>query len=258
MRWCKTILLLLIAFSLNAQVEYYPGYEGIIITISHGGKLKPDYIDNRDCDNLNCNSDLYTYEIGRGVYKELEDISPYFISSSLHRSKLDPNRDSSTAYNNFFAKYYYEIFHSRILQSIAEQNKDIVLLIDIHGHTHDHGFIELGYNITKNALDSNVNIVPNSSINNLENTDLYTAIFGNNSFGDNLDDYYKVFPSPKYKTLEGSYFNGGYIVETYSDYDNVVCIQVEIPSDIRKVSRKRNLFIKKLANAIRLFYQKIK
>merc|ERR1712013_286889 len=104
-------------------VEYIPGDLNLIITVPHNGKEKPEGLEDRkdgyrdneglchfpgtdnpeemDSDDEECEvslgADLYTRSIAKKVSKKLVELShgkkPHIIVSSIHRSKMDPNRN---------------------------------------------------------------------------------------------------------------------------------------------------------------------
>lgn len=252
------IFLFIISF-LNGQsyIEVYDGSIPVIITCPHGGNIRTLSIDNRDCDTYVCSADLNTIDIGIRI-REYLDNTPYLIINNLHRTEIDVNRSIVEACNDKECELYYNSFHNQIENTIKLFENTPILLIDIHGQAHDHGFIELGYNISSSDYAHNINYIPNSSVNNYCSKDLETIIRGKYSLGYYYDKYYDVSPSPKNPIPPIPYFNGGYIIETYSKYKNVVAIQIEIPYKIRKDAKSRDEFAKNTAKIIKSYYKKIK
>ena len=264
----KLLTLILIIFSIsiysqNNYIKHVKGYAPILITAGHGGTIRDENIRNRDCDINECNSDLYTDKLAVELYSEFlaEGIWPHLLVNDLHRQELDVNREPEEACVDDEAAVYYNEYHSKIL-SFIEQHvfySDYILILDIHGQSHDHGFIELGYNINHNELQlPNLNMNITSSLHNVKDYNLNQVVRGQFSLGSlyyqNTDDY-KITPSPKYPVPPLPYFNGGYTTEKYKEYKNVIVIQIELPFEIRKNKQNRQKFIKTTAKVVDQFYK---
>ena len=253
------VLFLFISYFSYSQsyVEVYNGNIPVILTCSHGGSIRTTKINNRDCELYECNSDLYTNDIGFKIRKYLND-NCFLILNNLHRRELDPNREISVACNGANCEIYYDMFHYEVENVIQLFSNTPILILDIHGQTHEHGFIELGYNISRDNYYRNINYIPNSSVNNYYGKTLEEIIRGKYSLGYYYDKYYNVSPSPKNPIPPNPYFNGGYITEKYSKYKNVIVIQIEIPYSIRKSEKSREEFSKITAKIINSYYKKLK
>lgn len=257
----KLILILLLfvyyfSFS-QSYIETYNGTLPIIITCSHGGTIRTSKINNRNCDLYECNSDLYTNDIGFKI-REYLDNNCFLILNNLHRIELDPNREIHEACDGAICEIYYNMFHYEIENIIQSFLNTPLLIIDIHGQAHEHGFIELGYNIPRNDYYKDINHIPNSSVNNYYGKTLEEIIRGKFSLGYYYDKYYDVSPSLKNPIPPNPYFNGGYITEKYSKYKNVIVIQIEIPYSIRKSEKSRDEFSKITAKILNSYYKKLK
>lgn len=138
----------------------------IVITVGHGGRLKPNYIPDRSKDSPHCSkggltsystiSDLYTDEIGFAlVSKIIKNFGkvPYLVFNQLHRCKLDVNRVKAVAaQDNPIAEEAWFAYHNFISQAqslVKEQYGTAVgtnpslgndvegvkgLLVDLHGY----------------------------------------------------------------------------------------------------------------------------
>ena len=81
-------------------VEFREGNIPLIIVAPHGGDLKPQWIENRDCKGSVITKDLYTLDIAFQVEKELKNngYQPYIVYAKIHRIKLDLNRSLETSH----------------------------------------------------------------------------------------------------------------------------------------------------------------
>jgi len=161
---------------------------GIVLTVAHGGSLKPSYIPSRSssrhseyCPSSGCKTfrDSYTKEIALETAEHV--ISnyckvPYVVVNELHRSRLDANREiGEAAQGNVIAEEAWESFHNFIAdaQELVKAEFGTVtgedgligmqgILIDVHGYVgkdwdRENGspLIQWGYRFTKDALDPN-------------------------------------------------------------------------------------------------------
>ncbi|WP_430408407.1 immunoglobulin-like domain-containing protein [Kordia sp.] len=191
-------------------IEYIPGNLPIIISAPHGGVQQSGqtiggifYPDNdsslpdRNCgtNERDDNTDILIREIQKEIF-QLTGCYAHVIINNLHRSKLDPNREINEAScGNSNAVDHWNAFHNFIDQASTsvESNWGKGLYIDLHGQSHAIPRIEVGYNITRNELNtSNLNaasIINKSTIRNLVNTNLNNLsheelIRGNTSLGE--------------------------------------------------------------------------
>jgi len=203
---------------------------------------------------------------------------------------MDPNRnmeiscanevdDCRKAYNDFhfFIKKYFATDLMGRQQNPFEQG----LLFDIHGQSHEEGWIELGYLLSATELNTKVSAAKSSirrmaslsqhsfedllrGKNKINSYFFYTiqaiSFIGNQSLGSILQNKYNydTVPSPKFKSPNGgNYFNGGFISSTYGSKDcsadRINAIQIELPFALRANAAYLNN-AKNLANAIYTFY----
>ena len=162
----------------------------IVITVSHGGDLKPSYIPDRQTSGEFCDptcvvdKDSYTKEIAIHLAEQIMNnycTIPFVVINHLHRSKLDANREiGEAAQNNTIAENAWYAFHDFVQEAqnriesyygTATNDNGLVgikgLLLDVHGYagldwvssdgTSDGGspFIQWGYRLSTDSLDPN-------------------------------------------------------------------------------------------------------
>ena len=242
-------------FSPDNYVEYIAGNLPLIISVPHGGDLKPQSIPDRDCSGCVYVKDSYTQELGRELAAAIQAETgcyPHVIINLLHREKLDANRaigeaaDSNPEAEAAWTSYhgYIDSAENQIMQSFGKG-----LFLDLHGHGHDIQRIELGYLLSGSELR-----MPNSSLNdssfleeisirNLILTDgqantLTAYLRGNQSLGALLEDRnYPSVPSDldPFPQNGEAYFSGGYNTRRYGSQEggSIDAIQAECNQDIR-------------------------
>ena len=256
-------------------IEYRNGNIPLIIISVHGGKLSPDWIKTRTCQDATVVTDLHTKEIALEIESNLKSMgySPYIILNKLHRKKLDLNRTlKKSNCGDMKTEAYWNLFHNQVDNFRNEiQNKfGTGLVIDIHGHSHKEQRIELGYLLSSSELRMDIlkinssNLKNESSVknlldNNLDNLKLSDLLSGEFSMGNLLTlKGHASVPSKEYiAPKEGElYFSGGYNTEKYGSKDNgsVDAIQVELNMNgIRDTEENRSVFSKNFADIIILF-----
>ena len=284
---------LLVPFVWSQTVTYIPGELPLILSVPHGGALKPVefpdrhygcFIDNecvfeQDCtpQSSSCKvstlKDAFTRDIGMAVsdfiFRETE-LHPYVVINELHRIKLDANREINEAtLNNPNAIAAFNEYNQRVEEAINSINAR-ALFIDIHGQTHPENWVELGYRLSSNELNTGTLPKEKCSIRRLQEdscgsnvTCSYLYISGQHSLGAYLEstsEEYSVVPSPENESPgSGNYFAGGYNTDTYgSDMLGVTdAIQVEIPRPIRfsEDGFDRNLFAEQLGKSLLEFLE---
>ena len=264
--FCFLFIVLLFAFKIYAQtpgvsvyyeqtsgdtrayIEYIPGNLPIIISAPHGGVKQSGstvggifYPDNdstlpdRSCgtNERDDNTDILIREIQAEIFA-LTGCYAHIIINNLHRSKLDPNRESSEATcGDSDALDHWNAWHNFIDQASAsvETNWGKGLYIDLHGQNHTIPRIEIGYNITADELNTgNLNSTTNinrstiknlvsDNINNLTHEQL---IRGTNSLGELFQNAPAVFYNANVNP--GCGVTSGYrAVPSASDYGNTSC-----------------------------------
>lgn len=229
-------------------ITYEEGNIPLIISVPHGGDLKPNTIPDRTCNDAVNISDAYTVELAQKIMQVFENNGqkPYLVINKMHRSKMDANRNKSEATcGNTNAIAVWEVYHNHIEASLtavnAKYNKG--LFIDLHGHGNPKQRIELGYLLYEDELalpDESLNspeVLAVSSIQSLarqnksgiSHADLLKGTF---SLGSLLHD--SGFPSvpsstDPFPSATDPYFSGGYNTANYSSYSGgtIDGIQVE-------------------------------
>lgn len=263
-------------YGVNNYTEYHLGGLPLIISVPHGGGLKPESIPDRTCNNPTTVTDLNTIELARQIDTSLFNLTgchPHLIFCNLKRIKLDCNRNlEDGACGNSEAETAWTEFHHFIdtAQSIALENySGKAFYIDLHGHGHAIQRLELGYNYTASELsksDSVLNTpkyIAYNSIQNLVkiNQNGYSnaeMLRGENALGTLLTN--SGFPAvPSQQTPDpGSdpYFDGGYntINYTCASPDNEVDgLQIECNSTVRNSYLNRKQFADSLASVLSFF-----
>jgi len=173
--------------------------------------------------------------------------SPSLIAGRVHRRHLDLNRDAKEAGADQGApqRQLWQDYHGSIEQAcrVAQlQGDGRVLMIDLHGHGHEHGLIELGFAVSAETL-------------RMDDSELVDAewIRGPQSLGAELDRRgWKSVPSPSRPAPElgQAYFNGGYTVRRHRG-GALRSIQIELPPIPRRLqAEQRQALVEGLADAI--------
>jgi hypothetical protein len=217
-------------FSDQNYIEYLAGNSPLIVSVPHGGTLKPTELPDRDCETCTYVLDLNTQELARAIAKAVYEqwgCYPHLIINRLHRIKLDANRDITEAAdgNPIAEKAWeaYQMFTDSAKASVVRQFQKGIY-IDLHGHGHTAQRLELGYLLTKNELqqkDSLLNtpdFINESSFKSLINDNLKDAshaalLRGDYAIGTLLAQ--QGFPSVPSKQdyapkTADPYFNGGF------------------------------------------------
>ncbi len=261
----------------TGYVEYIAGNLPFVISVPHGGYLKPTNIPDRDCSGCSYIKDSYTQELGREVQAAFYKITgcyPHIVINLLHRIKFDANRDiDNAADGNATVETSWREYNSFIDSSKARIISDYGqgIFFDLHGHGHTIQRIELGYLISKSELqssDSVLNsslIVAKSSIKSLVNNNITSLthaelLRGNLSYGSILNGLgFAAIPSSSDPFPNGSesYFSGGYNTKRHGSKNGGLIdgIQMECNHDIRFDTILRKKFADSLAVAMINYYQ---
>jgi len=271
-------------FYSNGYVEYHPGNLNIIISVPHGGRLKPASIPDRDagccvngkvvydhkCGNkdymhhtVRTKSDVYTSELSIMVAAELLQLtkrSPHIVINQLYRAKLDANCALEKAtFNVDEAKTAWYKYHECI-DGAKHCINGPGLFLDIHGQSHPEGWVELGYTLTAEQLDEcsyKASMTSVRSIAERTGLDIHRLICGEHSFGACLEtEGYPAVPSLSQPSPKGKhYYTGGYNTERHGSKTSGMIdgIQIECPRTVRKESTAP-AFSKALAQAVYKFW----
>ena len=260
----------------NGYVEYMAGNLPFVISVPHGGYLKPASIPDRNCTGCSYIRDAYTQELARELqtaFVQKTGCYPHMVINLLHRVKFDANRDiGDAADGNPVVEQSWYAYHEFIDSSKARIERDYGrgLFLDLHGHGHNIQRIELGYLLSKTKLqtsDSNLNtnaIMVQSSIYTLVSTNLNSfthaqLIRGDSSLGSLLA--FKGFPAVPsaaipYPVGSEPYFSGGYNTQRHNSKQGgaIEGIQMECNHDIRWDSLLRKKFADSLAEVLIDYY----
>mmetsp|Transcript_89989 Transcript_89989/g.155879 ORF Transcript_89989/g.155879 Transcript_89989/m.155879 type:complete len:652 (-) Transcript_89989:274-2229(-) len=267
----------IVEYSSDGHSEYHPGTLPLLLSGPHGGTYKDPAIPTRVdgcCPLSRCKQSECTWPVTRctgsstgctitlgsdyntrNITLSLSDAiyartgkRPHVVVANLHRSLMDPNgavegaaQDNPTAVR---AWNEYHAFLARVESQIIGQFQN-GLLLDIHGHAHTEGWIELGYLLGSRALNGQGQDLDaeRSSISHLAkvhaSTPFEQILRGDGSLGALLSSPsyggYRTVPSPTDPGPDdGNYFSGGYITRTYSG--KLDAIQIELPSALRSSS----------------------
>lgn len=274
-------------FSANKYIEYIPGDLNIILSVPHGGYLKPESIPDRDAGAsfkgcvvydhkyhkykdpkkwpVRVKCDLMTIELAISISDELAKIwdghRPHVILNRLHRGKLDCNccKEKGT-FNHPEAAAAWEAFHGYIERAKSTM-KGRGLFFDLHGHVHSENWVELGYTVQGEDLDANKFSLASTSVSSLVKCypqKSYDLIKGPQSFGGLLaKEGYVTVPSPQHPSPgKGSYYTGGYNTEKHGSKNggSIDGIQIESPACVR-TNANLKAYSKALAKTMKEFYQ---
>lgn len=259
-------------------IEYEEGNMPLILTVSHGGSQKPDWIKDRLCPDAVNVQDEFTLELAEeivaafatnGTYK------PFVITNKLHRSKVDLNRnrfDATCGDPN--SQRAYDTFHGFIQEAKAsiDQQFSKGVLIDIHGHGHEIQRIELGYLLYEEELRENddalnqelllsYSSIQHLAVNNLKGFTHAELLRGSFAFGTLLQNRgFACVPSRSipYPKSDEPYFSGGYITATHGSYSGgtIDAIQMECNRErVRNTAQNRKAFANAFVASILEFLQ---
>jgi hypothetical protein len=242
----------------------------LLIIAPHGGDLKPQWLDDRNCENSKIVQDRYTLEIALQIEQELNTLGfqPFLVLSKMHRIKIDLNRSLETALcKDKSAMPLWMVFHNQIdiFQNEISSSYGRGLIIDLHGQSHPEQRIELGYllngsmlrDLEQNATDySNQVSIKNLISNHPKQTSFQQLLVGENSLGTLLSeqDFAAVPSQSDQAPLESQlFFSGGHNTINYGSRDSgtIDAIQVELNrAGLRAESDDRQRFANVFSNII--------
>ena len=252
-------------------VEFREGNYPLLLIAPHGGDLKPQWINDRDCENSVVTQDQYTLGIALQLEQELRalGIQPYVVLAKIHRIKIDLNRSLETSHcEDDSSNDLWQLFHSQIKHYrdaiIEEFGRGLV--IDIHGHGHPNQRIELGYLLTSEQLrdlrqQDAYTLPENTSINSLvenhpEQLSLSDIVFGDQALGSMLSSRgFPTVPSAQDPAPLATepFFSGGTNTKLYGSrsLNGVDAIQLELNRQgLRETSADRERFANTFAQIL--------
>ncbi len=258
----------------RAYIEIKEGALPLVITVPHGGSLKPVGLKNRAFGKVMM--DAQTVELAADIDNAVRarlGAAPHFIINQLHRSKLDPNREiEEAAQDDPLAQDAWRRFHAACAMAkqrvIARHGGG--LLLDLHGHRHEEPNVELGYllrsgdlRLSDTQLSSDPALLARCSIRGMvkqSGKPLADLVRGPLSLGTLLEiQGQRTLPSSvRPHPSEGAeYFSGVFIIGAHGSRDDdgpVSAIQVECPWDgVRDTDENRKQFAARLAEALAEF-----
>ena len=252
-------------------VEYRAGNLPIILSAPHGGDWQPDSIPDRDCVGCVFQIDAFTRVITWDLVDKIVELTgcfPHMVMNRLHRVKFDANRDiADAADGNAIVEEAWRGYHDFIDLSKDEITSSYGrgLFLDLHGHAHTVQRIELGYLLSREALqmtDDEINALLNEasistlSSNNINRLSLAGLLRGEESFGSLLHN--KGLPSvpsleDPYPLDNEAYFTGGFNTVRHGSKEmngTIDAIQIEMNQDIRFDEDNRRILVDSLAQSI--------
>lgn len=237
-----------IPFDAQQYVDFKSGNIPLILSVPHGGDLKPAEISNRTCNDAVSVMDELTIELADVIMKEFAKTGykPYLVINKMHRSKMDANRSRADATcGDQNAQAVWDLFHGSLQKSMVSITTKFQkgLFIDLHGHGNPKQRVELGYLLYEDELALpnetlnspallKVSAIQNLAKNNPAGTTHADLLKGNKSFGTLL--YQAGFASVPSSAdpvplASDDYFSGGYNTANYGSYKGgaIDGIQVE-------------------------------
>ncbi len=277
-----TLFLLFSAALLHAQtptleqmIEVRGGTLPIILTVPHGGTLKPENILARRYGVTAMDGN--TAELSEMIIQELEGLyggKPHAIFCRLHRSKVDCNREiTEAAQGDPTAEAAWHRFHDGAQKACdSVMNKHgLGLLLDIHGQRHLDTRVELGYLIkgdqlkaSDEELNADAALIATTSIRELDKRSPQSfaeLLRGPQSLGGLLAERgIRSLPcsTKPYPGLMAAYFSGAYDITAHGSRDGgtVSAIQVECPSfGVRDTPANQRRFAKALAESLGVYFE---
>lgn len=234
-------------------VEVIVGDMPLVISVPHGGSLKPDGIPDRDCKITDEGTsvtvtDSRTIELVRAIeaaFMKKYQKRPFIVISNIARTKVDQNRpvDLGTCKDSLAERAWHD-FHGSIDTSLAlaVQKFGYAMYIDLHGHGHSNQRLELGYSLDgpqlKDAFENEEPVLTyasNSSLQNFlreRNITFKDMLWGASSFGTLMYQYgVPSVPSmqDRFPLPDEKFFSGGYNTRRYTsgEYPKVYGWQIE-------------------------------
>jgi len=266
-------------YGANNYTEYHQGNLPIIISVPHGGNVRPTTIPNRTCNSAVTVTDENTIELAQQIdtaFLQATGCHPHIIYCNLHRSKLDCNRNIvDGACGNSFAENAWNEFNNFIDTAQARSQSEFggrAFYIDLHGHGNPIQRLELGYLLYDNELgftDSVLNTnqyIGYSSIQNLVSTNAngYShaeLLRGDYALGTLFGKAgYPSVPSQQipFPGTTTNYFSGGYNTANHTSYalaNSVNGLQIECNYvNVRDNYLNRKVFADSLVSVMKEFF----
>lgn len=255
-------------FGTKKYIELAPGTLPLVISAPHGGALKPADMKDRTFGKVL--RDGNTEELARAICDELDAQlggRPHLVVCHLHRAKLDCNRElQEAAQGDAQAATAWQEYHDFVSRSCkaVEEQFGAGLYLDIHGHKHLRGWVELGYaqpaatlDLADEKLDADPAIAARSSVADADrrSPESFSALLrGASSLGTLIAAAgHPAVPSTAIPTPgRNDYFSGGYSIQAHGSAKSgsISAIQIECPWSVRESPAARKKFAVALAQCL--------
>lgn len=220
----------------------------LVLAAPHGGRVRPAGWPVRTSGVLVRDTNTLEMAIAlRESIRRRTGRAPFLVAARVDRRHLDLNRneEQSGAQLGEAQQALWSAYHQAIEQACLQAKQcggGQALFLDLHGHGHEHGLIELGYGVSAQALR-----VPDIELDQAE------WIRGRDSLGAHLDrlgwpsvpSQMRPAPEPTQK-----YFSGGYTVLRHRR-EGLRSVQIELPPEPRRrQAALRQALVDGLADAI--------
>ncbi len=220
----------------------------IVLSAPHGGSASPEGWPRRSGGvQVQDRNTLPMVEALAEALRRRTGRMPSVVAGLVHRRHLDLNRDerrsgatAGEAQRELWSRYH-DALEERSAAALASGGGR-ALLVDLHGHGHPHGLIELGHAISAEVLRG-----PDEGLSDA------AWVRGPRSLGARLDAFgFASVPSPTRPAPEDgqAYYDGGYIVRRHRG-EGLRAIQIELPPDPRRRDAAgRQALVEALAEAL--------
>lgn len=257
---------------LQGAVEYRPGTLPLVLCSPHDGTLQPEGLPRRSAGSFS--RDVEATPLTLALAAALERRTgqrPHVVLCHLSRVGVDMNREPEAATDGHpAARRAWEAYHAATEAAVGvlRQRYGKGLVLDLHGHSHPQGLVEVGYNVDATVLDlpdgelDQPGMPALSSIRTLAEGSKrpFSALLrGLESLGGLLEARgFAAVPSPAHPGPgKDPYFRGGYHTRRHGSLEGgpIDAIQAEVPIAIRRDPARREAFAEALAEALLRFLE---
>lgn len=258
-------------FGVGNHIEYIAGDLPFILSAPHGGREKPAGIPDRKEGTFAF--DIGTQELARAIAAEMHKQTghwPHIIICRVTRRKIDCNREIVEACaGNKDAEAIWHDWHRFIGAARDSVIRDTGrgLYIDLHGHGHKIGQLEMGY--LHSAAEYDMTDAELGAVNNVANSSLQALVAlnrrpyaelvrGDYALGTLLMDRgFPATPSKQRPTPTTPYFSGGYNTVRYGREGGPIAgLQIETNSrGVRDNDVSRAKFAKALYESLQIYFE---
>ena len=258
-------------FGTDKHIEYLAGDLPFILSAPHGGREKPENIPDRKEGTFAF--DIGTQELARAIHAEFYKQTghyPHVIICRITRRKIDCNREIAEACaGNKEAEVIWNDWH-RFIGAAREQvikSRGRGLYIDLHGHGHKVGQLEMGYlhsaedfQVSDKELNGSQFLAASSlqGLIALNRRPYAELIRGDFALGTLLAERgFPATPSKQRPQPTTPYFRGGYNTSRYGhDGGPIAGLQIETNSKgVRDNDESRARFAKGLYESLQIFFE---